>query len=389
MSDVGPLGGSGAPAPGDRSPAAATIPDPTEVAVIIVDGTEITNWKTVSVRHVWAEPFGTFEFSTAEAVPAPLTYLSAMPNIGDSVTVYLAGQLAAVGWVITRQSAMDARSHAVRIIGKSESWAMAKSTANPTRNMNFDGQSLEQVATYLSGQVGVNVRVIGALDSTPFERCQIAPGEPMFDFIEHHARMRAAIIGCDEYGNFLLIALHTDINNGDAFIEGRNIEAIDVIWSNEFVYQSLWAEGQQVGNDEHWGSKSSEILASASGPDPNPSQINTPVEVPDTPAEITQRAQFEARWHTGTMLTVTVKVAGWTRGDGTLWQVGNLYAVNSPTHLLNNFYLKAKTVTFDQSDDGGTSTTLELVLPWLLNGNFFQEDVPAAPVPGVSISPAG
>jgi hypothetical protein len=39
------------------------------------------------------------------------------------------------------------------------------------------------------------------------------------------------------------------------------------------------------------------------------------------------------------------------------------------------------TVTFEQNEDTGTTTTLELVLPWMLNSAIWQQGTPSPPTP--------
>src|SRR5262249_4527209 len=122
------------------------------------------------------------------------------------------------------------------------------------------------------------------------------------------------------------------------------------------------------------------IESHARGRDPFRSLLVVPREQPGRD-ENAERARFEAQWHDGTQLTVTVVVQGWLRKNGDLWRVGNLYWVYAPNHLLFNWGLKAKTVTFEQNESAGTTTTLELVLPWFLNGLLFQEGLPGPPGP--------
>src|SRR5579885_1254397 len=153
------------------------VPKPTEIATLRVNGVDITNWKRVLVQHRWAEAFHIFEFETAESMPAPLSYLAMQPNIGDMVDIYLADIQAMHGPVTTRQSASDANSHGVQIIGKTLSWQMAKSSLR-TQTGNYNGWDLISIARDICSKVNVGVEIIGQIDTTPFANCQHAPGEP-------------------------------------------------------------------------------------------------------------------------------------------------------------------------------------------------------------------
>jgi diketogulonate reductase-like aldo/keto reductase len=54
-------------------------------------------------------------------------------------------------------------------------------------------------------------------------------------------------------------------------------------------------------------------------------------------------------------------------GTNLLWRAGDNVTVWSPMAVLNNQTLKIQTVTFTQDRNAGTETTLDLVVPWLLN----------------------
>ena len=109
-----------------------------------------------------------------------------------------------------------------------------------------------------------------------------------------------------------------------------------------------------------------------------------PTEEPNSAADLQRRLVWEAQIHQGTEIHATITVPGWKQANGSLWRVGNNYVVLAPDHFPgfdNGIQLVAQTVTFNQREDEGTTTTLELVLPWLLNGTLFHQGLPAAPAP--------
>lgn len=351
-----------------------------EVAELSVGGSTLSNWKTVNVSVRWGELYSRFHFSTAEPFPMPPSYLNQHPNIGDMVEIKLAGILVLSGPVTLRESMSDKNNHAIMVVGKSLTWQMVKSSAD-TKTGNYDGWNIEEIAKDLAKQTNVNVKVIEKIDRTPFQRLQHITGEPATDFLEHIARSRACIVGSEPNGDLLLIGLHKDIDEGDALVEGENILRINVIWDNDHIYESVTAVGQRFGDDEKAGKEVSQLTATeGDGKDPLKSKLVVPEEHPDDQEKVDQRAKFEMRWHNGTMLRVIITVQGWLRKNGDIWRVGNLYWVTAPSHLLNGWGLKAQNVTFCQSDNEGTTTVLELVLPWFLNGMLTQDNVPEAPV---------
>jgi prophage tail gpP-like protein len=356
------------------------IPNPNEVATIIVDGIKYEDWTSVFVQHGWHEPYPTFKFSTAEPVPSPKSFNALRFNVGAHATIYLGGIQAIDGVVTVRQSGMDAKTHGVQLIGKGLPWQMAKSSVR-TQTSNFDGMNIKQVADTIAGSFGIGVAVVGTPDLTPFDKLQAHPGEPAFDFLDQCCRAKSTILGSDALGKLLLIGPHQDQDDGDWLIEGENIERINVIFNNETLYANYYGVNQQPGDDLTWGIEAAQQEVSVGGTDPFPSALVFPSELNNTLPDLMTRTEFEARIHNGTWLRVTATVPGWKRRNGDLWRVGNAYHVRAPDHLPFDMVLDAQTVTFEQDEAEGTRTTLELVLPWLLNGTLMQPGLPSAPPP--------
>jgi prophage tail gpP-like protein len=362
------------------------VPVPAEVASVVIDGFEYATWESVMVQHRWMEAFPIFEIAVSEPTPSPTSFSALRFDIGDLVTVYLAGIQAIYGVISVRQSASDEQSHGVQLIGKGLSWQMAKSSISLGLG-NFDGQSIVQIATTICAPYNVPVKVVGNVDMTPFARLQSVPGEPAWDFLERQARFRNTIIGSDEFGALLLIGQNIPAIQPDTLIEGgknRNIEKINVVKSNDTLFANYFATGQNVGSDQIWGAAAAQIAAQVGGLDPLLSSLVIPVEEAVAAAELQKRLLFEKQIHDATQVRATVTVPGWLRSSGDLWRVGQTYTVIAPDHFPgfpNGIQLAAQVVTFQQNEESGTITTLELVLPWLLNGSLFQQGLPAGPKP--------
>jgi prophage tail gpP-like protein len=360
------------------------VPRPEEVAVITVsDGGFLDHWESVMVQLRWAESHDLFNFTMAEPVPSPKSFAALRFAPGAIVNITLAGRQALYGPITLRQSAMTEEGHMVQLMGKSFTWQLAKSSVvlKWANNGNFDGQNLFQIASTIAAQTGVTVRMIGDVDLTPFRICEAPPGVPAWDFIEQLARSRQTVLGVNESGELLLIGPHGD-DFGDDFVEGGNIRKINVVIMNETIYKGYFAIGQDGGSDGAWGDSTAQIeVGPIDGSDPLRSWLETPEEHPDARYGVGERAKFEQRIHEGTFIEATITVQGWLQRDGSLWAKGKTYSVNAPSHLLNHTSLAAKTVTFTQDNEGGSLTTLELVVPSLLNGPLLRTDLPIAPPP--------
>jgi prophage tail gpP-like protein len=353
------------------------MPRPEEVAELVVNGSTFRDWTSVMVQHRYAEAFHIFKFTAAEKKDLPPFWTKLQFKPGDKCEIFLAGILAMSGFITQRQVAYDAERHGIELIGKSWSWIISKSSVKPA---NYDGYSWSAIARAELARFGGSLNVVGTLDETPFENCQTHPGEPVWSFLERLARMRGIIIGAGPPTTNSLTAIGDhDVAVEDALIEGGNIFKANCVISNEFIYAQYAAIGQVHGTDQRWGTDASEQEAQVGGSDNQPSAIVTPSEQPVTLPELQRRAEFEARWHQGTEVTAQITVQGWLRpSQADLWRIGSTAQVTSPMLMLND-PLSIQNATFSQSSESGTITTLDLVLPWFLNGHL---DLSAANIPG-------
>jgi prophage tail gpP-like protein len=358
------------------------IPNPAEVATLIVGGRKFDDWTSVMVQHRYAEAWPLFRFSAVERLPAIQSrWASLQFKPGDECAIYLGGILAIVGVITVRQVAYDAQNHAVQLQGKGISWYASKSSIIDESG-NFDGQTFEQVARKIIAPFGVGVEVVGKLNTIPFQRLQIEPGEKLWDCLERLARPKGIVMGSDHLGNFLLIGDRAVTAETD-LIEGENIKSVQAVVSTEHIHSEYWLRGQTAASDEQHGAQASQQQAKVTGTGKRYSPLLTTAEQPVwLQAELQDRARNESIWHEGAVSQAVITVQGWMRGDGGLWRAGMAVHVQSPMAMLDTTMM-TQSVTFTQDSDGGTLTVLECVPPFLLRGqsdyNLGRSDVPQDP----------
>ena len=298
--------------------------------------------------------------------------------------------LAITGVVTVRQVAYDANNHGIQLMGKGVTfWASRSSIIDESGN--FDGQTFEQVAKKLIAPFGVGVQTVGTLNSIPFERLQVEPGEKLWDCLERLARPKGVVMGSDHLGNVLLIGDHaTQID--DTLVEGVNIKSLKFIVSIENVHSDYLVRGQTAASDDNAGAQASQQEGRVSGTAPRYSPLLTPAEQPVwTQAEMQDRAANESVWHEGDFLQAVVTVQGWKRSTGGLWRAGSNVHIRSPMAPLDQ-EMTIQTAIFSQDSGSGTTTTLELVPPFLLRGtssfNVGRPGVPADPSTYQNATPA-
>jgi prophage tail gpP-like protein len=256
------------------------------------------------------------------------------------------------------------------LAGAGRTWAAGTSSVDAEK-ANFDNMTLKQLADKAYGDRGVTVRQIGTLDETPFPHLQATPGEQVFDFVDKQARLRGATLGSDHLGNMLLIGDHSGVVTQN-LVEGQNIKKMQCVISNEMMAGVYSAIGQGANAEELSAGVAAKMRADV------PSEtyrgfdklIQTPLEHPPmSQAEVEARAFYEKRFRDGTQITAHVTVQGWLRDGIDLWRCGDDVQVTAPMAMLN-FVMKIQTLTFQQDNQSGTTTVLELVMPWKLGDRF-------------------
>jgi prophage tail gpP-like protein len=367
---------------GGPAPNTSRFPD-SEIAQLIVAGNIFTDWESIWLKHKWNESFAYFRFTAAErgTPPADWTLLQFKP--GDNCQITLAQQPALTGIITDRQVSYDAERHEVQLIGKSLThWGYKSSVDTPTGN--FDGQTLQQVFESVMSVYPGGTQIIGVVNPLPFEKLQNEVGELTWDFLERIARPRGAVLGATNMGQYLLIGNHAYPVVAKVQ-EGLNIKSCECLISHDEFLKTFEVRGQTAGSDQASGSQTNEMKCMVAGKAEIYSKLITPAEQPvKSQGELCDRAYNEAKWHAGTEITANITTYGWTYDGKNLWYAGMNVYVDSPMVMLN-MVLKARTVTFEQNDRGGTTTTLELVAPWLLDDlgsfNVGNPTAPIAPTP--------
>jgi prophage tail gpP-like protein len=346
------------------------MPKPNEIAILIVNGVNYTDWESVSVKHQFREqPPYTCRFTCSEGSPLStlLAKLQIMPGYDCKVT--LAGQLAFTGKVTTRQVVVDARRHHIEIQCASNLEMATSSVISKTGE--WKNKEPEQIIRDVLKPLGINLKVEGGqLPKIKIPRYSATPGESIHDFIDtltRHLGVDGGKFGIahtgDEFGNFVIMV--GGIGGSDTLTEGRNM-----LEGREVIYDPAQAGGvpspsQGPGTNDTWGahvasvpfvSKTFPIIGSKYPPG---------VVVPELPFMGKQlhegRASSESNWLQEAFVTVYGTVYGWLRPSGGLWKRGQDVTVNSPMLVMNGVPLILKSATFSQDNSTGTRTVLELV----------------------------
>ena len=358
------------------------MPNPQEVAQLIVNDQKFEDWETVWVQHRWHDGWPLFRFTAAENSKMPVSWTGLQFKPGDVCTIKLGGVQAIDGIILTRQTAYDANNHQVELQGAGKTYAAGTSSVF-TEDANCDKLTLQAIADKVYGRYGISVRPVGTVDATPFPECQAHKGQLVFDFVETLARQRGATLGSDHLGNMLLIGQHSG-TVVQQLTEGQNILKMQCVISNEMLASRYSAVGQAANAEAVPAGQAAQVekfvqSSNYNGPFKFLQQV---LEHPfGQPMEVAKRAEHEAQQRDGTQIRANVTVQGWLRDGKDLWRCGDDVIIFSPMAMLN-FVMKIQTLTFQQDNQSGTTTVLELVMPWMLSDRRFAGvDSPANPAP--------
>jgi prophage tail gpP-like protein len=353
------------------------MPKASEVASLHVGGQSFEDWESVWVQHRWSDGWPLFRFTAAERANQPTLWTKLQFKPGDKCTILLGGQLAITGIITERQVAYDAANHSVQLSGKGETWAAATSSIE-IKNSHFDEMTLKAAIDKALKPFSTKAITVGTLDQTKFDRLQSQPGELVFDFCDRICRVRGATLGSDHLGNMLVIGKHS-YPIVQQLYEGQNILKMQCVFNNEQMSNIYSHTAQRAVEDQSSMRKSNEMQARATGQGPGIFKfLETVAEQPvKTDAELEARANYEAIQRESTLIIAYVTVQGWLRDGSNLWRTGDNVWVVSPMAMLN-MAMKIQTATFQQDNKSGTTTTLELVLPWRLADKPFGH-APATP----------
>jgi prophage tail gpP-like protein len=344
-------------------------PNPKDVAVLTVDGTNYTDWESVEVRHQLREqPLFFCRFTASEIAPFADNWAALHIMPGADCTVHLGGALAFTGRVTTRQVFYDAKRHFIEIQAANGTEIITGSIEHDSHE--FKQKTAEQMIREVLQPTGLNLKIEGgALPTDKFDM-SAHPGTKIVDFLDKVTRHASQSSGLgisftsNTSGDFVVMV---GPNGGaDEVTEGVNIlEGRETIFDPWYLKQTI-VMSQGPGTNKQWGPFVA--IPFASGDQQTGGTATgkiSQVVLSDISTTMTNllkgRTTSEHNWMMEDHITAWATVHGWFRPSGGLWYRGQNVTVNSPMLVLNGIELILKVVRFTQDDRTGTRTNLELV----------------------------
>lgn len=351
------------------------MPNPLEICEVACGGARYRDWTHVNVQRRYGDWASSFNLSVVEMSGKNGGWPGIKLKPGDRVTISLAGTQVINGFIEVRQAVINARSHGVQVQGRSRTGDLVSSSAiiKPGYFKDYSFEAIARKAIQPFG-VGLTLRNLPTGAERPFRMAQVFHGETVFQFLERLARQRGIIMTDDPSGN--LVGGGLDPNAGVAAVleEGRNIYEARVMIRDDMVASKIEGYGQNSGSDSMWGAEASQIKALANNATMGRYKpLLIIAEDPVTKRDLQDRVDREQAQRIGTAVQCSVTVQGWHKPGGGLWKEGETLTIKAPSLFPNpggTQSLAVEQVTYAQDPTGGTTTTLDMVLPQALGMKF-------------------
>ena len=275
---------------------------------------------------------------------------------GESCSLKYGNELLITGFIDAVEPSYDANSHSVRVRGRSKPGDLVDCSILQTE---YKEQNLLQIATALADPFGIKVTADAEIGE-PFKSVRLAAGQPIWEFLEQLARIRAVRLISDINGNLLITTAGT--GRADTSLElGVNIESAQAELDLSQQFSEYWVKAQEGGNLL----LSAEAAAFPQGLAKD-SRIGRyrPITIESETTTDTSGCQRRAEWarntHFGRARSTIITVTGWQQVEG-----GRTWMPNELVHI-NDDWLGVKGDRLIRSanlliDENGTRTQLAVV----------------------------
>ncbi|MCJ2138388.1 hypothetical protein MKK69_30770 [Methylobacterium sp. J-026] len=370
------------------------MPNPKELAYILVNGKRYLNWKTISVNRTFGEVVSVATFAAASPSESGVPTWDALKlRVSNKAQIYLAGRKVIDGVISARQPAYNDKEHGLQITVTSKMADIVNSTVDHEKG-EFKGYSLNQIAGAVLQPYGIKFQLQGSTNGADkvFPKVNVQMGETVFAFLERLCRFRNVFLRDDADGNLVAYRGEGRAMVGAELELGRNIKAGSLLMRDENAYDKIDAVGQQPGNDQIFGDASRDVKATAVNPAVTRHRpFSFAAEMPGDKQDMQMRANHELAENYVTMLSGSYTVQGWFKDSSTLWleMIGKTITVYDPFMFPDNrMQLAIQGVTSTQGPEG-TLSVLDMCLPMRLGGGNRIEASGAGAAPGLYGSGSG
>lgn len=331
---------------------------------VIAGGQVLSGWTDVRITRGIERLPSDYNLSMSDVTPGTLNAVVVKP--GDAAQIKIGDDLVITGYVDRMVPGFSARSHWIRLAGRSKCSDLIDCAAEWPGGQ-ISGANALVIAKKLASVYGPNQEGIPVSSDIPDLRVipqfNLLNGESAFEIIERLCRYSAALAYDLPDGSLFLSRVGTT-RAATGCVEGQNVQTAWVEYSADGIYSRYDALLQSMDVLGDLGDGGNLIYTAT---DPNCTRHRRLVLITEAAGGgveiVRQRALWEAARRSGRSCVVRLVVDSWRDGAGALWTPNTLVPVELPTLKLTSTELLLGEVTYLLNDDGGHTAELLLMAP--------------------------
>jgi prophage tail gpP-like protein len=322
-----------------------------------VGGREYGGWQSVRVANGIESIAGSFDLSVSDrwngqTDPWPI-------NEEDECSIVIGNTVILTGHVDRRSVSYGSGEHTLSVSGRDLAGALVDCSA-VLKSWEFKNLAIIDLAKRLAEPFGIQVRLDDNVQAKavtaktgkdrsgrgtggggrvgggfglpkPPRKFSIDPGETAFEVLDRACRLAGVLPVSDGHGGIVL----TRAGNARAvteLVQGENILSASAEFDASGRYRTYIVSAQHQATEDWAGGHVVNVKGTAQ--DLNVRRASRILyirpESSATPGSAKVRAAWEAKVRAVRGDSVSVRVQGWTQGDGSLWPVNALVRVRSP-----------------------------------------------------------
>ncbi|HZX88385.1 MAG TPA: hypothetical protein VFF19_32730 [Reyranella sp.] len=325
--------------------------------VIRVGGQEISGWEEVRVTRGVERVVSDFEVAMTEHYPGADRVVV---RPGQPCEIMLGGDLTTTGYVDRYIPEFSARSHTVRVAGRSKTQDIVDCSAVWPGGQLMNGTVLT-IAKTLCDPFGITVSALDDVGAA-IPQTNLNVGDTPFDVIEPMARFRGLLMYDDAQGNLVFSRVGKE-HAASGFTEGDNVEAAGIAYTMDQRFSDYGAFRVKLMALADAGNEANLITDIQDAQVPRYRPKFLVAETNDGGFDIAvARAKWEMVRRIGRSAAVHVVADSWRDRAGKLWTPNTLAPVSLPSLKLESVSWLISEVTYIRNA-GGTHARLVLMHP--------------------------
>jgi len=313
---------------------------------LYIDGKIYSGWKSLNVTRSMEAISGSFTIAMVNKLTDKNGNILAV-NAGDKCVLYLGNDAVITGYIDDVDKSHDATTRTFTVSGRDKTMDLIDCT--PPEPKQFTNKTLSEIAKSICEAFGISVVTEGDVGGA-IPNFRLDPTAQISGQLEEKARSKNIIINSNTKGE-LVFAKVSKEKIEEKLINGQNILSASFKDSFKDRFSKYTTLGQSIKGSSKGVAKDEKIK-----------RFRPMAFSPETTSDgvtAKKRAQWEAIIRAGRSSELSIKVQGWRRKNGNLWEVNRLVDVEDSWLEIKETFLITQ-IIFTLDDSSGTLTVLTL-----------------------------